>query len=309
MVMFNAKQYRQNLAENDNYLGKSDFALDSLEWRSAKIGHIGNITDYRFNVTPMGNYINLDYGSLDKAKFQFHLTAPVTFPFHEDYNRAFQQLRGLQSSVAVTPRQNNMLFKDAGGQSIRMTKSVFNKRKTQVRDSSPPSKKRKIENEKKEDDMEEMDEDTKNWKVPSHMWDDLNLMKPNYQAISLPIFENGQFIEPNQVQQQLENTLVEVIFSINHAFIKKDYDTHDSFQAEIKQVIILKKTISQANNPCTGPASFGKRRWDGDKKMASGDLTEGSSGNKAKEPAQSSSNTKGKEPIRPNTSNGGPSGS
>lgn len=142
-IMFDPHEHRHVLAEADNYLGKSNFAVNSLEWRSAKNSHsifhkedeenfegiiVGNIGSYRLNVSPCGNYISSQYGSLAKAKYQLHLTCPITSPFREDYNRAYQVLVKLQDIAAVKSKGTDMLFDGAGGQTIRMTKNIFEKR-------------------------------------------------------------------------------------------------------------------------------------------------------------------------------------
>lgn len=152
---------------------------------------------------------------------------------------------------------------------------------------TPCSKKIKTEEEPDDDEVEMMDEETKNWTVPAEHEDELELMKQNYRAIPLRVYRDGKFIEPVNVTDQLENTLAEVTFSINHTHIKKRKDFPDSFQAEICQIVILKKRNVMTADPRAGPSQVRKRRRD-DRKP--------------------NETQKGEETSRPDPSKAGPSG-
>ncbi|KAF8547644.1 hypothetical protein OG21DRAFT_1527015 [Imleria badia] len=260
--MFDTKEHQKTLVESENYLGKPDLALDSLEWCPTKTGQsvfdkedeecfqaiiVGDIGSYRLNVGPAGNYISPKFGSLSKAKYQFHLTCSITSPFQEDYNCAFQILQNLQETPAVTGKHKDMLAK------------VIH-----TRDSPGPPKRVKMEKAPTTVKVqeEEMDEETLNWTVPSEHQDEHNSIKPDFCAVPLPVYRDNTFIEPVNVPEQLENSLVEVNFTINYMFIKKDDIAHDSFQAEVEQIKILKKWIvpsDRPGGPRAGPPPVRKR--------------------------------------------------
>ncbi|KIJ09747.1 hypothetical protein PAXINDRAFT_17182 [Paxillus involutus ATCC 200175] len=148
-----------------------------------------------------------------------------------------------------------MLINEAGGKMIRFARSIFEERKNAIRDS-PPLQKRVMYLEDLEKDTfpenesntvtsdaeptEEMDEETKHWPINAKYQDELNLIKPLFRAIPLPLYKNNKFIEPRDVNDKLKNSLIEVHFSIHHTYIKKDKITQDSFQALIHEIKILK---------------------------------------------------------------------
>ncbi|KIO10520.1 hypothetical protein M404DRAFT_98743, partial [Pisolithus tinctorius Marx 270] len=83
--------------------------------------------------------------------------------------------------------------------------------------------------------------DTKNWKVAKEFQRELDLLRKNYRALPLRVYKQNQFVEPSNVNDELEGALVEVWFSIYHTFIKKQSASPvDSFQAETEHMRILK---------------------------------------------------------------------
>ncbi|KAI5984252.1 hypothetical protein EDC04DRAFT_2615786 [Pisolithus marmoratus] len=265
--------YHENVSQLDKYLATPGL-LNTLEWRPAKNGHsvfektdethfigivVGSVAEYRLNAGTRGNYINSTYGSLPKAKYQFYLTKPIVQAFRADFDRAFDLLNGLQNQVAHTTHKKDMLFEQSGGRMIRFTKSIFHKRSVRVRDSPPPVK-RKLNEEEIEMNLEEMDEETKNWTVPEENEQELDAIKPDYRAIPLRVYSGDAFIEPTDVNNVLNGALVEVMFSIHHTFIKKQSGPQDSFQAEIEQVTVIKpRPPDLTRDPRAGRMTIGKR--------------------------------------------------
>ena len=61
---------------------------------------------------------------------------------------------------------------------------------------------------------------------------------------------DGQFIEPNDVNGILGNTLVEIHFSLKHYHIQREGQKgFDSFTTDIKQINILKCGAAKEPNP------------------------------------------------------------
>ncbi|KAF8835625.1 hypothetical protein BDN67DRAFT_1015397 [Paxillus ammoniavirescens] len=167
-----------------------------------------------------------------------------------------------------------MLINKVGGKMIRFAQSIFEERKNAVRDSPSPKKSVVYLEDLKKDTFpenesntvtsdtepnEEMDKETKHWPIDAKYQDELDLIKPLFHAIPLPLYKNNKFIKPRDINDKLKNSLVKVHFSIHHTYIKKDKTTQDSFQAHIHEIKILKgkKITTTHQDPRKGPsASF-----------------------------------------------------
>ena len=91
-------------------------------------------------------------------------------------------------------------------------------------------------------DQPQLDEDTETWPVPAEMIEDFERIKFNYQPVPLPIFnnDNEEFVELLEANHAIKNALVEIHFGIIHYKIGKAGQTHDSFTAVPKELIVLK---------------------------------------------------------------------
>jgi hypothetical protein len=70
---------------------------------------------------------------------------------------------------------------------------------------------------------------------------------------------DDQFVEPLQVNNALKHALVEIHFGIIHYKIGRGGETHDSFTAVPKQLVILQtapiqpRSAYERKNVCSGP--------------------------------------------------------
>ncbi|KAG8214614.1 hypothetical protein J3R82DRAFT_9687 [Butyriboletus roseoflavus] len=91
--------HQQKLSLLHNYAGQKNL-LNNLEWCPSKIGHtvynkteeepfigivVGKVVEHKLKVGPSSNFINDDYRSLAKAKFQLFLTPPITPALRSDF--------------------------------------------------------------------------------------------------------------------------------------------------------------------------------------------------------------------------------
>ncbi|KAG8221651.1 hypothetical protein J3R82DRAFT_1931, partial [Butyriboletus roseoflavus] len=81
---------------------------------------------------------------------------------------------------------------------------------------------------------ETMDDETCNWPVEDKYWDMLHLISPTYKAIPLRAYNKDAFIEPSEVNNALQNSIIEIHFSLHHTFLSKHNPPRDSFCANIK---------------------------------------------------------------------------
>jgi len=97
-----------------------------------------------------------------------------------------------------------------------------------------------------EDDNEKIDNETENWSVPDPVTEDFQCIKNNFRVCPLPIFNiDDCFIEAPEANGCLRNALVEVHFSLVHYKISSPRQTHDSYNAMPKQVIVLNEAPIQ----------------------------------------------------------------
>ena len=112
-----------------------------------------------------------------------------------------------------------------------------------------------------EEPLEEMDEEMRNWKVDPKYSDMLDAIKPYYRAVPLRAYKGDAgdvFIEPAKVNNTICNALLEIHFTIHHAFLGKKNPPQDTFRTNIEQIHILKKGFDSmsayhTSDPCLGP--------------------------------------------------------
>ncbi|KAG1743669.1 uncharacterized protein EDB91DRAFT_1081049 [Suillus paluster] len=224
---------------------------------------IVHVSDFRLQCTPSGSYQDPQYGTLDKAKYQFiGERLHGANDFDEDFMRMYSLLSNIQNAGAKTQYCKDMLNENT----IRFAKNVFEKREFPVPDS-PTSTKCAVYLEDLENPQEgsstvtlmsKMDAETAHWPIKEEYVNDLEGIKANYKAIPLCVYDsNDMFVEPANVNKMLHNTLVEVHFTLHHTYIPKSTLPHDSFRANIKQILILDSGKQRENiyrtDPCTGP--------------------------------------------------------
>lgn len=77
--------------------------------------------------------------------------------------------------------------------------------------------------------------------MPKEVVKEYNEVRKNYRVLPLPVYDaENHFVEPPQVNSALKNALVEIHFGIVHYKIGRNGETHDSFTAAPKQLIVLK---------------------------------------------------------------------
>jgi len=92
----------------------------------------------------------------------------------------------------------------------------------------------------------EDDDKTKNWSMPDPVMEDFQCIKNNFRVCPLPIFNiDDCFIEAPEANGCLRNALVEVHFSLVHYKVSSPRQTHDSYNAMPKQVIVLNEAPIQ----------------------------------------------------------------
>jgi hypothetical protein len=97
---------------------------------------------------------------------------------------------------------------------------------------------------------QELDEDTETWPVPKELIKDFNKVKNNYRVLPLVVYDaDDHFVEPLQVNDALKHALVEIHFGVVHYKIGRAGETHDSFTAVPKQILILKTPPVQTPSP------------------------------------------------------------
>ena len=84
---------------------------------------------------------------------------------------------------------------------------------------------------------------TEHWPVKASLQADLNKIKFDFEASPLPVYVEGRFVQPNDVQEMLRGALVEVHFELRHFYIQKD--NRDSFNATVQQVLVLQPSVAR----------------------------------------------------------------
>ncbi|KAF8436815.1 hypothetical protein L210DRAFT_790655, partial [Boletus edulis BED1] len=154
-----------------------------------------------------------------------------------------------------------MLSVDASGKMIRFAKPIFAERvrllQTSLRDTtfnySGQDKPLRLSpgvryyedvvnpTEANEEDLEDtVDDETNNWPVEQKYKDALNKIKHTHRVLPLRVYKDNEYVEPRKVNSLLRNSVVEVLFSVHHTYLKNQVPAHDTFRANIEQIIIHK---------------------------------------------------------------------
>jgi hypothetical protein len=142
VMQANLTSQRNALLRRKEYCASSNF-LENIEWRSQRNGQVlfdisgkcnlvasvvGRIIDHHFNCGPTGNYVNRNYGSLEGAKYQLHVSKPTGTPFAKDFEKVLQNLNTVQDQIASTPVRSNLIARVGTMDTVRFARSVFEKR-------------------------------------------------------------------------------------------------------------------------------------------------------------------------------------
>lgn len=86
------------------------------------------IMDYRFFVTPNGNYSSSQFGDFSTSKFLFVVCIADGTPFAQDYIKFLDNLGKIQNEIACTPNHLNFLGTMGRTKTMRFTCNVFEER-------------------------------------------------------------------------------------------------------------------------------------------------------------------------------------
>lgn len=138
-MSFNANTYRTKKSALKNYGASPNFVnatmwqhtttglelVDATDELPFKVLIVGRISAFRLKSGPGGNHVLNGLGSLNKAKYQFHMSRPADADLAKDYNAAIAAMETLQKQVATTKDQRNMVITDVTGKMIRFVRNVF----------------------------------------------------------------------------------------------------------------------------------------------------------------------------------------
>ena len=122
-----------------------------------------------------------------------------------------------------------------------------------------------------------IDEETDNWPVADEFLPYLRQLKKTHYVQPLWVYLNDQFVEPNDVNEVISNSLAEIHFSVKHYIFRREGEQpHDSFNANVEQVIILKRgepksqTVYKRTNPLSGLVNVKRTKISDDEPVTSG---------------------------------------
>ncbi|KAG2738507.1 hypothetical protein P692DRAFT_201812056, partial [Suillus brevipes Sb2] len=194
-MSFNANTYRTKKSTLKNYGASPNFVnatmwqhtttglklVDATDELPFKVLIVGRISAFRLKSGPGGNHVLNGRGSLDKAKYQFHMSRPADTDLAKDYNATIAVLETLQKQVATTKDHRNMIIADVTGKMIRFDNVV---------PDSP--------NGRAAQNATKMDEETENWEIPEEFAKEFEGIKYHYRAGGLPVYYEDVLIEPGQ---------------------------------------------------------------------------------------------------------------
>ncbi|KAH9063743.1 hypothetical protein EDB83DRAFT_2601513 [Lactarius deliciosus] len=229
-----------------------DVLVDQKTRGNAVASVVGRVLPTHLDCGPRGNFSNLGFGSLQTSKFQLYLGKPFGTVFTPDFDKAVANFTTIQRLKATTGKCVNFIAFDGKDSTLRFARPVYDKRPRiigvlsgeDVSDLQASVKGVPVE--------DTVDSDTEQWPVPEELCSHLDGIKHEYHVAPLHVFKsNRQFVEPLDVNDALEESLVEIRFELRHySFASKN---EHSFNASIEQIVILRPGVAR-------PASSYKRK-------------------------------------------------
>ncbi|KAH8976894.1 hypothetical protein EDB92DRAFT_2120527 [Lactarius akahatsu] len=257
---------RSEFLHSDLYSATSAFS-SAVSWRCDRYGDVlvdqktrgnavasvvGRVLPTHLDCGPRGNFSNLGFGSLQTSKFQLHVGKPFGTVFVSDFDKAIANFTTIQRSKAPTGKCVNFIVFDVKDTNLRFARSVYEKRPGTVAVLGGEDVSDLQGSAEGVLDKDSVDSDTEHWPVPEELRAQLDGIKHRYRVAPLHVFKsNGQFVEPLDVNDALEESLVEIRFELRHySFTSKN---EHSFNASIEQIVILRPGVAR-------PASSYKRK-------------------------------------------------
>ncbi|KAH9018881.1 hypothetical protein EDB85DRAFT_1896964 [Lactarius pseudohatsudake] len=182
--------------------------VDPKKRGNAVTSVVGRVLPSHLDCGPRGNFSNLGFGSLQTSKFQLHIGKLFGTVFAADFDKALANFMTIQW---LKPR----IIGQTGGEYVCDSQS-----------SGEVS-----------EEEETVDSDTEHWPVPQELRSHLDGIKHEYRVAPLHVFKsNHQSVEPSNVNDVLEDSLVEIRFASK---------MEHSFNASIEQIVILQPGVAR----------------------------------------------------------------
>ncbi|OAX31997.1 hypothetical protein K503DRAFT_860535 [Rhizopogon vinicolor AM-OR11-026] len=211
-----------------------------------------------------GNHVRAEISPLHKANFQFQLCQPFesVCADSEDFDKAIQNLGGLQAKISETVDRRDMIVSNKNVKLVRFTSNIFEQRKQPIPkhavylpDIENPEGGSKVEplavlysnTHGRIGNSSIMDAETENWPIAMKHRDEFDLVKLNYEASPLRLYRGNFLVEPADVNEALTGAVVKVFFVVRHYYLCNKI--FDMFRTDIQQIKILKSGTSIA---CSG---------------------------------------------------------
>ncbi|KAH9014415.1 hypothetical protein EDB85DRAFT_1899227 [Lactarius pseudohatsudake] len=258
---------RSQFLQSELYSPTSAF-LSAVSWRSDRYGNVlvdrqtrgnavasvvGRVLPGHLDCGPRGNFSNLGFGSLQTSKFQLHIGKPSGTVFATDFDKALANITTIQQLKASTGKSVNFIVMDGQETNLRFARNVYEKRPRRIGQSGGEyDRDSELSGEGVSSEEETVDSDTEHWPVPQELRSHLDGIKHEYRVAPLHVFKSDhQFVEPSNVNDVLEESLVEIRFELCHYnFVSK---MEHSFNASIEQIVVLHPGVAR-------PVSLYKRK-------------------------------------------------
>jgi hypothetical protein len=86
------------------------------------------------------------------------------------------------------------------------------------------------------DNAPEMDQETSEWPIPDEFALHFDSIKHHFKPSALPVFYEGNLVEPMHTNTALNGSIAEIEFTVRHWKIQD----HDTFQANAEKITILR---------------------------------------------------------------------
>ncbi|KAG6918481.1 hypothetical protein DXG01_014108 [Tephrocybe rancida] len=192
---------------------------------------VGVVSEHNLHTTSMGNYNPTYPKQMTAVKFVLSLVMPDDPEFKSDYSTALDNITKLQDAVSTGSNNKWLIVGDkAANRTLRLSAPIMEVRSEPLGSDDP------------------LDEDTRNCVVPEQYRDTFDALQASHKITPLRVFDQHNFrIVPENVQQTLKGSLVEVYFSMNQIYFERD--AYNSFTGTIQQICVICPASDMDSNP------------------------------------------------------------
>ncbi|KAF8527301.1 hypothetical protein JB92DRAFT_2826241 [Gautieria morchelliformis] len=218
-------------------VGNSSVVFDRVNNEEAAFVFPVQITPNRLFVGPLGAYSG-NVGTLEKAKYRMTCAAPNDPTLRDMFQTAVELFGTLEGQIVRTGDRRYLLETTTVDPHIIASLAVFDKRTVSV---APYRYLEDLTSNKATESASSqstIDNETQSYPIPNEFRERYDHIKRDYEVNLLPVYSRKRFVPLEETSDLLNGALAELHLSVTHNYIKKGEERFDSFNGNIRQIVV-----------------------------------------------------------------------